>query len=879
MKSKKEQLLEYFVEITQKEQINEKRYFTTDELAKALHLQRSNASKYLNELVAENKVIKRKGKPVYYQLNLFSDSNDHEDSFFKNYVGYHDSCKNAVQLAKAAILYPSHSLSTILVGPSGSGKSYFAYCMARFATERDILKQDAPILKFNCRYYENDDQAAMENLFGEEGMIAKAKNGLLYIDRIELLPARTSDTFFKCLEMHTNGIDDLILICSCDNNIGNNLLSAYTAKFPLKIEIPDLISRSLKERFELIKYFFNHEAALMKKDIKINAELLRCVLLYHPQNNVKQLKESIKIGCANAYVRQVDRNLNELTIYANDFPADVKKGFLYYKEYREQVEAIISQNYLYTFTNNTVNRTERLIYSTLKTEETIYDIIDKKAAGLKKDKMTDEEISTIIYSDLHRDYQLINKKIAQNDVNKETISKIVDLRIISFVEQFLNEASSRLGIVYSETVFYSLCLHCNAWLEHTGSRKNLPEEQADEIRKKYPVETELGHNFIIQFNHDFDMQLSKDEGILIALILGAYYEEEEKSPVILVAMHGNSTASSIAEVVNKIMNAGNIYAFDLALDKPVKTVYEELCKLMTDIDRGQGILVLYDMGSIKSLIEMVVQEIGIQVRMIEIPATLIALDASRKAVSSHSLNELYQNVSQSIQQYSAASEKYQPANNRKVIVTLCMSGKGGALQMKKYIQKNCNLEDIDVIALAVSDRRLLKRKINNIIQEQEIICLVGTYDPKLYGLPFISISKLFDTPADKLDMLLTSDHFSNSQKTDFETIYNYLSENMPGFNIRLLRRTVPRAINRIKKLVNGLSPDQEIGLLLHVACCIYRMQKENYTSENIHRDAILNKNKRLYYSLKDVLLPLEEEFEIRFNDDEIANIISIIRLI
>ena len=179
MKSNKELVYEYMSEITQREFVNEKRLFTTLELAESLKMQRTNISTYLNELVKENRVIKKPGKPVYYELSTSGHQTRKEDSCFQSCIGYDGSLKNAIQLAKAAILYPSHSLSTFLVGPGGSGKSYFAQLMCDFAKEKGVIKKDAPFVKFNCSYYEGAEEEIYESLFGKdrehEGAIYKAK--------------------------------------------------------------------------------------------------------------------------------------------------------------------------------------------------------------------------------------------------------------------------------------------------------------------------------------------------------------------------------------------------------------------------------------------------------------------------------------------------------------------------------------------------------------------------------------------------------------------------------------------------------------------------------------------------------------------------------
>ena len=128
-----------------------------------------------------------------------------------------------------------------------------------------------------------------------------------------------------------------------------------------------------------------------------------------------------------------------------------------------------------------------------------------------------------------------------------------------------------------------------------------------------------------------------------------------------------------------------------------------------------------------------------------------------------------------------------------------MTGEGGAVQMKNYLEKNAGLNGIQVIPLSISDRKALLNEVNRLREEHEIRCVIGTYDPGLHGIPFISVVKLFETPADKLDMLLTipeSDH----TPVNYEMIFSYLSSQMPALDIKKLRKSLPRALAKIKRI-------------------------------------------------------------------------------
>ena len=70
---------------------------------------------------------------------------------------------------------------------------------------------------------------------------------------------------------------------------------------------------------------------------------------------------------------------------------------------------------------------------------------------------------------------------------------------------------------------------------------------------------------------------------------------------------------------------------------------------------------------------------------------LIAVDCSRKAASASSLEELHEDAMGSCRDFTPTlqSRKDVPTNkNTPVIITLCMTGEGGAVQMKSYLEKN-----------------------------------------------------------------------------------------------------------------------------------------------------------------------------------------------
>ena len=187
---------------------------TTQELAEQLQMQRSNLSTLLNELVADGKMEKLPGRPVHYRPLMAGDTPRGETSCFKILDSCEGSLRPMIQMAKAAILYPDHSLNTLIEGPSGSGKTTFGYLMYQFACENKVLPMGAPFERFSCHYYDDQEEKAYSRLFGAGEALEKAKGGMLFLDNVEYLPVGCREHLLDLIENDDAVLRDIILVCS-----------------------------------------------------------------------------------------------------------------------------------------------------------------------------------------------------------------------------------------------------------------------------------------------------------------------------------------------------------------------------------------------------------------------------------------------------------------------------------------------------------------------------------------------------------------------------------------------------------------------------------------------------------------------------------------
>lgn len=265
-------------------------------------------------------------------------------------------------------------------------------------------------------------------------------------------------------------------------------------------------------------------------------------------------------------------------------------------------------------------------------------------------------------------------------------------------------------------------------------------------------------------------------------------------------------------------------------------------------------------------------QLNIKIRRLEVPITMLGIDIARRLQMENDIDDVFHDTALEWNRYANKEHK------ERIIITLCHTGEGGALQMKQVIDKNSRL-GYKVIPLAISDRDLLNQEVYSLKKAYYIHCFVGTYDPRMLGIPFIPLRSVFDNGIDNIDATLTFSPIATN-RANYDPIYENLAENLKYTPIDKIKTYLPDFINQLE-LIYTLSEDQQVGLLMHISAMINRLRSPNLTDVNykIDTDYFLQHFKDDYKSIRRMLKNLEKHFNIIISDDEVALLIQIIRQI
>lgn len=893
----------------------------TNYIAEGMNLKRSNVSAVLNKLCREEKLIKIKGKPVIYKIaeellmeNKLEEIQLDEISAFDKLIGSEESLKGCILQAKAAIMYPPKGLHTLLLGETGVGKTLFAETIYKYAKSTRVLDENAPFVSFNCADYTNNPQLLLSYLFGvkkgtytganedREGIVEKANGGILFLDEIHRLPPEGQEILFYLIdkgeyrplgEVEKYKKVDLLIICATTEKKEKVLLSTFSRRIPMTISIPSLAERTYKERFNLISESFYMEAKRVNREVVVTPEAIKSLLLYNCTGNVGQLMNDIQLGCANAFLSSMVNRNKEIVVDINQFPDYVKKGILNYKSNKKEIDKIVIEKSLFKFTRNG----EKPIESIRESGDslgTLYNNLENRMEQLKSRGLNKDDIYMVMSMDIDKYFKNYIYKIS-TDINKEEISKIVDGVLIKMVEDFIECVGIRLKRVFTKQIFYSLCLHISTSIERLKQGRFIVNHKLEEIQinhsKEFEECLELAHNI----EKVYEISIPKDEVAFITMFITEEYtnsnEYIDNKPRVLIAMHGESTATSMKNVVNRLLGSNNTYSYDMDLDKSTKEAYEEIKEIVRNIDEGSGVILLVDMGSLDRFGDLIYSETGIKVKVINMVSTLIAIEVARKALINNDIEEIYRETIDNIKYtFSYDDTNYNRYEYKKenIIVTLCITGEGAAVKLKSMIENNkvVNEKNIDIYAMSILDREDMLIKIKRLSNEKNIIAIVGSINPDIYGIPFIPSSELFRNEGfNKIEKLIEMEPSKftpiNKGKDDAEDMCSKIIEAFKGeiktYDLASTKDELIQFIYNVEeKFGLTLNLDTIVGVIMHMISSVDRIKLGEHVEKHIDRNK-LSIDKEEVGKIKEVLKPIEKKCDVEFVHDEIYYVYTLIK--
>jgi len=891
--------------------------FSATQLADQLAMDRANVSKELNTLFLEQRVIKVIGRPVYYfdaevfeklthgknevfetdHLNLLiKEHKQHVSDPFELIIGSEGSLKTIIKKAKAAMIYPPFGLHTLLIGPTGVGKTMFAEIMYSFAKEQGVLNEKAEFVVFNCAEYADNPQLLLGQLFGyvkgaytgadhdSEGLIHRANNGILFLDEIHRLSPEGQEMLFMLIDKgeyrrmgdSKNTKANVLILGATTENTDSALLKTFLRRIPMTITIPSLQERTIKERYDLIEKFLRQEYSQLKIPIQVTKKGMKALMGYDCPGNIGQLKADIRLLCARAFLDYKARDLARVEINSS-LLADSTYAGIFKSEKQPEIMEIIDSHAGNLFIYNQEINFESFDFRDL---EDIYGLIEKSFSRYEIEGYSADTISREIKKQIEEYISRLMNKLVNTDISqKEELYKIVSPRIYRSVEIAMQIAEHHINRSIPKKAYAAMALHMSAIVENHVTHSAFSANQYT-MAMDHPLEYQTAKTVRTILQSELDIELPEQEIIFITLFLSMEEERKTESSHIglLVLAHGNGVARNMADVANTLLCTHHAHALDMPLKQNVQEFLEVVSDKVKEIDEGKGVLLMVDMGSLLSFGELITEKTNIPVATVEMVSTPLVLEATRKTMMvEYTLDELakeFKDMLPYIGRSFSLEMKNRIQQNYAIICT-CLTGEGAAIKLGNLLRSAIPLiQEYDIEVLCCNKETF--KEID--LKGKTILAIVGAVDLLLENVPYI--------PSDK--MILENGLYEINQiiqrmvgsKSDIQEVPNYithtvLAESLTFLDLDKTEDVIQKSFKLIEKMVDIQDYNRIlVNYILHVGSMAERcIQGQILNYEKI--DELIAAKPALYHAVKLGMMILEEEFKCSVPDTEIGYVMDL----
>jgi len=837
------------------------------------------------------------------------------DTTFDGIVGSNGSLRAQIQLAKAAVSYPPHGLHTLIIGETGVGKSLLAEAMWRYGVESGVLrssnrKSDPPFVIFSCADYADNPQLLVSQLFGhakgaftgateeKEGLVDRAQGGILFLDEIHRLPPAGQELLFTLIDkgIYRRLADtkertaNLMIIGATSEDPQSALLTTFRRRIPVQIELPKLKERPLNERMSLIVHFISHESNRLNLPIFFSGRALRLFMSYDCQGNIGDLRNDLQLCCAKSYLSYLASQgslsrghenrssesggivseigpSEESPILSVDIDAVPQKVYSAAQDIDLSGDPYIDQ----ALSEGVVvypgqKPALRVLVDDYQLPVDLYGFVEKRLRTHRATALSQHEAELRVGEDLEK-YFYATVWALHGDHTENIRSGIIAPNIWELAASILDTASVRLRRAYSRTILVALALHLQQFLQRAKAGQIIYNPRLRSIQTEHSSEFQIAKDLVPKISFSLGVGIPEDEIGFLAMFLTQPVGRERKTRVgLVVAAHGRTTASSMADVANSLLGTNHIRAVDAPLTKSLPEMFEDVARAVTESDQGKGVLILADMGSFLEMREDIFNRTGIRCEIIPNVTTALVLEAGKVVMTSDGTledvaTEVLRNHMEILESVdmtgkdsigvatdqghkkrvsrsgkSVGSDYSRNARNigsRGAIITVCPTGAGTARKLREILLKNLPISRVmDIIPTSAFDdvseiaRRLGKR----------LRLVVGSIDPGVSGVPFVPVDEILSVDGlKKIDVLLkgwntpgkTPDlpHEGASCQEALELLRAQMSKFVSNLPAPKVMQECDRLLYRLEKDLykKKLPVDLVVRIYLHSACMFDRL--------------------------------------------------------
>ncbi|MBU5581553.1 PRD domain-containing protein, partial [Enterococcus sp. S181_ASV_20] len=402
------------------------------------------------------------------------------------------------------------------------------------------------------------------------------------------------------------------------------------------------------------------------------------------------------------------------------------------------------------------------------------------------------------------------------------------------------------------------------------------EKLLENLKQKYLRDLDI---FLVFFENSLDTKLTVWDQLYITLCIVCDTKSDNNKISAIILAHGFATASSIANVANRLVEQFVFDSIDMPLDISVKEVIERLIHYIEFRNPKEGLVIFVDMGSLVQIRKDIEN-------LVEVPTVIINNVTTEMAIETANLIQQSGDIQKIVKELPFSQFEKQvifPNKSRKrTILVSCSTGLGTAIKIKEMLERNLPKQlGIEFIPYE-NDSLTDSKQVDFLLKTKEIIAIIGTDDPKIEHIPYITLEELFDGEVGKLYEVLLRLYGKETADSINENIVKNSTLNRLIDSLTIL--DAEKVVNQIEDCLNEyqlfsgkqLSSMSKINLYVHISCMIERLIRNQGVSSFPELEIFLKNNEQEIKAVKRSLKNIEGLYNISIPIEELAYVSNIV---
>lgn len=879
--STKDLILNYLSDLSESFDFTQVNHFTASSISDEMHISRSLASQYLNELVKEKSVMKINSRPVYFlhrkKMEELYQTTFQDDDFYdleevKEYVANHSkgegdyskiigndkSLAGLIKQLRESFEYPPSGLPMIVYGEKGTGKRTLCTTIFENAARKGTIGEDTKLMKLEFSSSNSEDMLHL--VFGHKnkpGIVNTYNNIVFIFCGVQHMSEEFQDQLCQLIEMdknhYINQFKNKVIryMFICDINPNLFMDERLLKNIPVILNVPSLKEKSNEEKEELIIHFIQQEGKKMDKTLKISNVVLRALVNGDYDSNMIGLQSTIRIMCASALRESAGKS--EAIIHTYNLPEHLLRT----------MPIMINEDVIYIDT------------TTYKKSEQIDFILDYFNRIFKPFSKTNNFFEALIESkhnfDLLGDYLSYKQRIPPDRIKGTEIS-LSNILDIVLKKRYMNLPSGFCCTLAK--LIYIHDLYSSSIQKWQQDNRNLIDDVMNQMKVHLLNESMIVEDITRLMSTNLEMNTTDILSAMMMVYLHHYNTQQTNRKIFgMIVCHGYSTATSIADAVNSLLETYVFDAVDMPLDITVDEIKEILVERLDRMNNNADVIVMVDMGSLEQLGKSLSTTINCNVGVINNVSTRLALNVGNCILNEKDMKTTLQQVSEnSIANYTIIDRK----KNDTILFT-SESGIHMAQRMRELFENSfpsqvpVDLEVCDYNQLLASGQN------HEVFTNNNVLFITGTANPHIENQIFIALEEIIsgnniDVIMNRLSKYLKPEEL-NQLLDDLRK--NFTLQNVVGYltilNPKVLLDNVSYAVDSLQDhLEKRFGGKTLIGIYIHVCCLIERLVTKSAITEfngleNFERD-----HQDFIKNVHDSFMTLSKRYNITIPTSEIA---------